>query len=292
VRPTPWWFLLVAVALLPRVACAQAADAPSTKPVELTVRPHVISWGHSISFDEHGLPTPDAWFDVEFAVHADREIILGCPRIQITTAVTDSGEKLIQIPALLDWSLNGDDAQSSSTCHVVFQQPQKPAKSLTIQGAVTVAPVAALRYVDLFPLGKYLGSWVAVQGLPGGSVHVYRQDNALWLQFSPALSEVFHGMHYAEADGTELDIPEWTTSDDALPAYTNQVQLGDGGRVSVGYFDLGKVSLVPFSCNNLPLDGRPVERTPAPEHCPSTAPSRAATQAAPEAGQGHASEKF
>jgi len=284
---------VIACAWSAALGCAWGADAAALKPVPvITVTPHTVSWGHSVAFDDHGLPTPDAWFDVEFALHADHDTILACPHLEITTAVTDSGEALSLLPPLLDWSQGAEDPSDSGSCHATFKPPQKTARTLTISGRILVAPPGALRFVDLFPLGTYLGAWAAVQGLPGGALHAYRQDDAIWLQFSPALTAVFHSMHYVDADGTELDIPDWTTSDDALPAYSNGVNLSDSGRLTVGYLDLAKAVIVPFSFTALALDGSALDRTPPPPHCVLTVPSRDAAAPAPELPAKGVGEKF
>lgn len=253
---------------------------------QLHVRVRTIAWNHSISFDATGTPSPDAWFDVELLVHAPSAELIDALPAGAATATTASGAVLAPLPAPLTWAQGPQEPVAEITCHLAFRPPETTATRLSISGSLRIAGATALRAVDLSPLGRYLGQWAEVQGMPGAAVHAYRLDGTLWLQFSPTLGALFHGMEYADAGGADIDIPDWDQSDGPQPAYTNDVEITDQGRVTISYIDPARSVLLPFHFVDLPLDGAPLERTAAPPHPTLQVPSRPVDQPPTRAGAG------
>jgi hypothetical protein len=269
-----------------------AAPAPAAPggeaaidPASVRVRAHAIAWDHLITFDEAGVASEDSYFDLELSLKTPEAVMLSATCASVSAATTDAGEALAQVAPAFDWSQGIDQPSDELSCHIGFKLPTKPAKELTVTGTLRVAPAAALRYLDLSPLGTYAGQWVGVQGMADGAVHPYRLGDQLWFQFSPAFANVFHCIEYADPAGEAQEISDWNASEGPPAAYSNNLIVGDLGRVSLGYIDLAKAVLVPFTLKALPLDGRAVERSAPPARLPIVAPTRPASQALPSSSR-------
>ena len=212
--------------------------------------------------------------------------MVDCGIAALTSATTDSGEKLATLTPPLEWVQGGDDPTADLFCRLDFAQPTKPAKTLTFSGTVRVAPPEAVRVADITPVGQYLGKWLALQGLPGGMVHPYLLNDAVWFQFSPQLASVFHSIHYRDAGGADIDIADWNDSAGAQPAYTNGVDPSVHATVSIGYLDQSKCLMLPFSFTDLPLDGAPIGRQAPPASADATIPTHPAADQATEKSPG------
>jgi hypothetical protein len=271
-------------------AASGAAPTPGGKGIDPAIlHTHVnsLTWTRAVSYDDNGLPTADVRFEIVLGIHADTDCMVDCGVATITSATTDTGEKLATLTPPLEWAQGGDDPTGDLICRLDFVQPATPAKRLSFSGTVRVAPPEAVRVADVTPIGQYLGKWLGLQGLPGGMVHPYLLNDVVWFQFSPQLAAVFHSIHYQDAGGADIDIPDWNDSaGDKRPAYTNGLTLSPHATIAIGYLDQAKCVMLPFSIADLPLDGAPLGRAATPAQADATIPTHPAADPAPSKGPG------
>jgi hypothetical protein len=271
-------------------AASGAAPTPGGKgidPAVLHTRVNSLTWTHAVTYDDNGLPTADVRFEIALGIHADTDCMVDCGVATITSATTDTGERLAAVTPPLEWAQGGDDPTGDLICRLDFVQPATPAKRLTFSGTVRVAPPEAVRVADITPIGQYLGKWLGLQGLPGGMVHPYLLNDVVWFQFSPQLAAVFHSIRYQDAGGADIDIPDWNDSaGDKRPAYTNGLTLSPHATIAIGFLDQAKCVMLPFTITDLPLDGAPLGRAATPAQADATSPTHPAADPAPGKGPG------
>jgi hypothetical protein len=249
-------------ALLLLAAALPAADpaVEAVAPPQVVVVPQSVDLSYSLRFSDQGLPQRttgtlrmSVWLRPAGGVQ-----LLSCRGVQITEAVTDTGETLRPRRDNGNGQEQFNEYERSQNSYDVsfgLGAPTTPPRAIArVAGTVTLAIVTgAGSQSEVKPLKEFLGKPLLLEGLDS-PVTITREDQGLTVRAATGTFERIEKVVGLRADGREIQLSGWSGGSDNDESYrTYRTQIPDDGGLSLRLLPPSTDIVVPFTVGPVTL---------------------------------------